>query len=97
MRYKFAKAGKFSFLGGLGINYYTFEDVNPIETLKDSIFGFNILAGTQYEISETISLKMLLKMNFVKKDMTGTELIPDNEMDLGRTELLFGISFKLGK
>lgn len=97
LRYKFAKAGKLNFLGGFGVSYYTFEDINPIETLKDSMIGFNILAGAEFAISNRVSMKMLFKMNFVKKDMTGTELIPDNEMDLGSMELLFGLSFRLGK
>ncbi len=97
IRYKFANAEKFSFLGGFGISYYTFEDVNPIETLKDSIVGFNILAGTKYSISKKVSLSMLVKMNFIKKDLEATELSPDNALDLGSIELLFGISFKLGK
>ena len=97
IRYKFARAGKLSFLGGAGITYYTFEDINPIETMKRSILGFNILAGTLYEISRTISLNMLVRMNFIQKDLKSTVFTPDNTLDLSSVEILFGISFKLGK
>jgi len=97
IRYKFPVSEKLRFIGGAGVNYYTFEDVNPIETLSDSLFGFNMLAGGKYSISNTISFNMLFRMNFIKKDLEATVLTPDNTLDLGSMELLFGVSFKLGK
>jgi opacity protein-like surface antigen len=92
VRYYFQRGPKFDFFAGAGLTYVNFEDINPINNIKDSAIGFNLLGGAYYNVSNNIALQLALRWNSVTKTLD-VEPAVDNDLDLGSIELLFGLSF----
>lgn len=90
-RYFFKKSEKWDIFAGAGFNLYPFEEINPIENVKGSAFGFNGLAGAYYNITEKVSLQLILRFNLVKKTMENV----DNDLNMTSAEMMFGLSFDL--
>jgi RND family efflux transporter MFP subunit len=89
LRYFFKRDIKWDFFAGAGLNIYSFKDENPIEEVKDSAVGMNLLAGAYYHITEKFLLHLALRFNIVRKAIEGT----DNDLNMNSAELLFGISY----
>ena len=89
LRYFFKRSPTWDFYAGAGFNLYSFKDTNPIEEVKSNAFGFNILGGTYYHLSEKFALQLLLRFNMVKKTIENA----DNDLNMNSAELLFGISY----
>lgn len=91
LRYFFKRSDKWDFFAGGGLNLYPFEDINPIENVKDNAFGFNAVAGAYYHIAGRLSMHMILRFNLVKKAIENA----DNDLNMNSAELLFGLSYNL--
>jgi RND family efflux transporter MFP subunit len=89
LRYFFKRDQKWDFFAGAGLNIYSFKDENPIEEVKDSAVGMNLLGGAYYHITEKFLLHLALRFNIVKKTIEET----DNDLNMNSVELLFGISY----
>jgi len=89
VRYFFKRNLKWDFFAGAGLNIYSFKDENPIEEVKDSAVGMNLLAGAYYHITQKFLLHLALRFNIVRKAIEGT----DNDLNMNSAELLFGISY----
>jgi outer membrane protein W len=92
VRYYFQRSDKFDFFAGAGLNYYSFEDVNPINPIKDNAIGFNLVGGGYYNVTNNISLQFALRWNSAKKTIE-SDIVVDNDLDLSSLEMLFGLSF----
>lgn len=90
LRYHFKKTPQWDLFAGLGLNSYPFEDTNPIEDVKDSATGFNVLAGAYYNITRNFSLQLILRYNMVKKEIENA----DNDLDMTSLEMMLGISVR---
>jgi opacity protein-like surface antigen len=90
VRYHFKKTLQWDFFAGLGLNIYPFEDTNPIEDVKDSATGFNILGGAYYNITRIFSLQLILRYNMVKKEIENV----DNDLNMNSLEMLLGVSVR---
>jgi opacity protein-like surface antigen len=89
LRYFFKRSPTWDFFAGAGFNLYPFKDTNPIEEVKGNAFGFNILGGTYYHLTNGLSLQFLLRFNIVKKAIEDA----DNDLNMTSAELLFGLSY----
>lgn len=89
LRYYLYKSSKFDFFAGAGLSVFPFEDVNPIQNVKDTAIGANVLAGTYYHLTDKLMLQMTLRFNLVKKAIENA----DNELEMNGAELLFGLSY----
>ncbi|NIM15816.1 MAG: efflux RND transporter periplasmic adaptor subunit [Candidatus Aminicenantes bacterium] len=90
LRYHFKKNPQWGFFAGVGLNIYPFEDTNPIEDVKDSATGFNVLGGAYYNITRNFSLQLILRYNTVKKEIENA----DNDLNMDSLEMLLGISVR---
>lgn len=91
LRYYFKRNQKWDFFAGAGLNIYSFKDENPIEEVKDSAVGMNLLGGAYYRITQKFLLHLALRFNIVKKAIEGA----DNDLNMNSAELLLGISYIL--
>lgn len=91
LRYFFKRGEKWDFFAGAGLSLYPFEDINPIENVKDNAFGFNAVAGGYYHIAGRLSMHLILRFNMVKKAIENA----DNDLNMNSAELLFGLSYNL--
>ena len=91
LRYFFKRDQKWDIFAGAGLNLYLFEDINPIENVKDNAFGFNMLGGTYFHLTQHLSLQFTLRFNMVKKTIENA----DNALNMNSLELLFGLSYNL--
>lgn len=90
LRYHFMTTPQWDLFAGAGLNIYPFEDTNPIEDVKDSATGFNVLGGTYYNITRNFSLQLILRYNIVKKEIENV----DNDLKMNSLEMLLGISVR---
>lgn len=91
LRYFFKRDQKWDIFAGAGLNLYLFEDINPIENVKDNAFGFNILGGTYFHLTQHLSLQFTLRFNMVEKSIENA----DNDLNMNSLELLLGLSYNL--
>jgi RND family efflux transporter MFP subunit len=91
VRYFFKKSEKWDIFAGAGFNLYPFEEINPIENVKDNAFGFNGLVGAYYNITKKFSLQLILRINLVTKALENV----DNDLNMNSAELMFGLSYNL--
>jgi RND family efflux transporter MFP subunit len=92
-RYFFKRSLKYDFFAGAGLNIVSFQDDNPLEVVKDSAVGVNLLGGAYYHINDRFSVQFMFRYNIVKKTITSTEIEVDNDLDLTSPELLFGFTY----
>jgi opacity protein-like surface antigen len=91
IRYFFKKSEKWDIFAGAGFNLYPFEEINPIENVKDNAFGFNGMVGAYYNVTKKFSLQLILRFNLVKKTLENV----DNDLNMNSAELMFGLSYNL--
>ena len=68
---------------GAGIDWYFYNEDNPIETVVDAATGYHLLAGVYLHPFESVPLAVNLRAKFTKADAV-MEGVP---VDLGGTEL----------
>ncbi len=90
--YVLQKAKMAAFLGG-GLNYTIFKNTDPFGETKENVFGFNLLGGAHFELSNALGAQAMLMFNSGKKtiDMTPE---PDFSLDLTNVALKIGFFFK---
>lgn len=90
LRYRFLRKPKFDLLAGLGVTMYRIKDISPLETLEETLVGFNVLAGIEYRLSPKFSFQTLLRFNKASKDIRENV---DNKLDLSNLELTLGLGY----
>ena len=94
LRYFLMEKGKISAFAGAGASVFLVKDDNPVEEIKATIIGFNVLAGGYYQISRKIFAQLFVKFNMAQKDV-----YPDSDLDtplnLGALELNLGVGIRL--
>ncbi|MCP4217204.1 MAG: outer membrane beta-barrel protein [bacterium] len=95
VRYFFTKGAKLDFLAGAGVNYYMVKETHNLDfpDVSENAIGFNLHAGTYYNLNEKLAVKLIFRFNMVKKTMTEETI--ENDMNLNNMELLFGFSYNL--
>ncbi|HNX96758.1 MAG TPA: efflux RND transporter periplasmic adaptor subunit [Candidatus Aminicenantes bacterium] len=90
LRYRFLRKQKFDLLAGIGVTMYRIKDISPLETLEETLVGFNALAGIEYRLSPKFSFQTLLRFNKASKDIRENV---DNKLDLSNLELTLGLGY----
>jgi RND family efflux transporter MFP subunit len=90
--YVLQKAKLAAFVGG-GLNFTVFKDTNPFGETKENVFGFNVLGGTHFKLSNALGAQAMLMFNSGKKTL---DMIPEPDfpLDLTNVAMKFGIFFK---
>lgn len=94
VRYYLLEKGKVSVFAGAGANVFLVKDENPIENIKTTMIGFNVLAGGYYQFSKNVFAQLYGKFNMAKKDLYPDSDL-DNPLNLGGMELNLGIGIRL--
>ncbi len=76
-----------------GINFFSYQELNPIEDFKDKAVGFYLGGGVFYKIYSFINLDLFVKYNFVK-DKYDDPAVSLSELNLSGFEIGLGIVLK---
>jgi opacity protein-like surface antigen len=91
-KYLFNLGAKFvPFVGVAGVVKRVTED-NVIAKASMNEFGFSIMAGTYFDITDQLSLDLCMKYDKIEFSIEGTDIKPD--MSGARLFLMFTYKFK---
>lgn len=93
-QYLFKTSSKFKPYGGVAVFLGMMSEENPIDPagFSESALGVSVLGGTYFEISDKISLNLLLRYDLISYSVQGMEA--DSDFSGARVFLFFTYKFK---